>query len=90
MAWDRYVTPFSHGLWLAAAITGCALGVCLAITNFSNKSNQSISLIATVFYIPSCLCQQGQKANPVYEFLIISFVLPVAIFFFLFLLFEHC
>jgi len=87
MAWDRYVTPFSYGLWLAAAITGCALGVCLAITNFSNKSNQRLSLVAAVFYIPSCLCQQGQKINTAYEFFILSFVLPGAKFFFPFLLF---
>ena len=86
MAWDRYVTPFSYGLWLVAATIGCALGVCLALANFSNKSNQSLSLIATVFYIPSCFCQQGQKANPSYECFIFSFVLPVAKFFFPFLL----
>ena len=86
MAWDRYVTPFSYGLWLVAATIGCALGVCLALANFSNKSNQSLSLIATVFYIPSCFCQQGQKANPSYEFFIFSLELPVAKFFFSFLL----
>jgi hypothetical protein len=73
MAWERYVTPFRYGLWLAVAVTGCALGVSLAITNFSNNINQSLSLIATVFFIPSCLCQQGQKANFLYGFLILSF-----------------
>jgi len=63
MAWDRYVITCSYGLWLAVAITGCALGVCLAITNFNKKSNQRLSLFDTLFYIPSCICQQGQKAN---------------------------
>lgn len=87
MAWDRYVIPFNYGLWLVAVITGCALGVCLAITNFSNKNNQSLSLIATIFYIPSCFCQQGQKANPSYDFLILSFETSVAKLFFPFLLF---
>jgi hypothetical protein len=63
MAWDRYITPFNNGLWLAVAIAACVLCVSLALTNFSNKGNQSLSLIATVFYSPSCLCQQGKKAN---------------------------
>ena len=88
MAWDRYVTPFSYGLWSVATITGCALGVCLAIINFSNKRNESLSLIATVFYVPSCFCQQGQKAILTYEFFNFCFVLPVLIFFLLFLLFS--
>ena len=77
MAWDRYVITFSYGLWLAVAITGCALGVCLAITNFSNNSNQRLSLTDTAFYIPSCICQQGQKAifmNSLSFFFIFSLV----------------
>jgi hypothetical protein len=73
MAWNRYVTPFSYRLWLAAAIAGCVLGVCLAVNNFSKKSNQRLSLFDTVFYIPSCICQQGQKANSLYGF----FILPI-------------
>jgi len=63
MAWNRYFAPFSYGLWLAVAIAACVLGVCLALTNFSNNSKHSLSLTDTVFYIPSCLCQQGQKTN---------------------------
>jgi len=73
MAWNHYVTPFSYRLWLTVAIAACVLCVCLALTNLSNNNNNnnnnntySLSLIATVFYIPSCLCQQGQKANSVY------------------------
>ena len=66
MAWNHYVTPFSYSLWLAVAIAACVLFVCLALTNFTNKSNQRLSLIATIFYIPTCLCQQGQKAISLY------------------------
>jgi hypothetical protein len=84
MTWDRYVLPCSYGLWLAVAITGCALGVCLAITNFSKKSNQRLSLFDTVFYIPSCICQQGQEANSLYEFFILSFMLSLVVLFFKF------
>jgi len=67
MAWNRYVTPFSYGMWLAVAIAACVLCVCLALTNFSNDSKQRLSLIDTLFYIPSCFCQQGQKAKTIYE-----------------------
>ena len=63
MAWDRYVIPCSYEMWLVVAITSYALGVCLAITNFSKKGNQKLSLFDTIFYFPSCICQQGQKAN---------------------------
>jgi hypothetical protein len=66
MSWNHYVTTFTYSLWLAVAIAACVLCGCLALSNFSNKSNQSLSLIATVFYIPSCFCQQGQKANSLY------------------------
>jgi hypothetical protein len=67
MAWDRYVTPFSYGLWLAVAIAACVLCVCLALTSFSNNSKESLSLTTTLFYILSCFCQQGQMAKPLYE-----------------------
>jgi len=60
MTWNRYVTPFSYGMWLAVAIAACVLCVCLALTNFSNNSKERLSLIDTLFYIPSCFCQQGQ------------------------------
>jgi len=62
MAWNHYFTPFSYRLWLAVAIDACVLCVCLAVTNFSNKSKQRLSLTDTVFYIPSCFCQQGQMS----------------------------
>jgi hypothetical protein len=79
MAWDSYVIPYSYGLWLAVAITGCALGVCLAVTNFNKKSNQRLSLFDTVFYILSCISQQGQKANFLYKFFILSFMLSLVV-----------
>ena len=66
MSWDRYVAPFSYGLWMAVAISVCALGVCLALTNYGHESHQNLSLIAIVFYIPACFCQQG-KAKYSYE-----------------------
>ncbi|XP_033607560.1 probable glutamate receptor isoform X2 [Cryptotermes secundus] len=64
MVWNSYVAPFSYGLWLAVAISGCALCVCLTITNFSHdgqKEKQSLMVSETVFYIFGCLCQQGQR-----------------------------
>jgi len=75
MIWNPYVTPFSYGLWLAVAIAACVLCVCLALTNLSKNSKQRLSLIETVFYIPSCFCQQGQMANLLYELFIHSFML---------------
>jgi hypothetical protein len=87
MAWDRYVTPFSYGLWLAVAIVICALSVCLVVSYFSHKSNKSLTLIATLFYIPTCFCQQGQHAKPLHEFflhvLLIFFYSYSFIFFFM-------
>jgi len=82
MTWNRYVTPFSYGMWLAVAIAACVLCVCLALTNFSKNSKQRLSLIDTVFYIPSCFCQQGQMAKFLYELFINYFMLcPVDLFF---------
>jgi hypothetical protein len=75
MALDRYITPFSNGLWLAVVIAACVLCVCLALTNFSNKSNDSLSLIATVFYIIPCFCQQGKKAKHICALFILSCML---------------
>jgi hypothetical protein len=60
MAWDRYVTPFSYGLWLAVAIAVCALSVCLALTDCGQDRNQSLTVPAVLFYIHACFCQQGQ------------------------------
>jgi len=84
MAWDRYVAPFSYSLWLAVATAVCALGVCLALTNYSQENHHSLNLIATVFYIPACFCQQG-KVKYTYEFFVLSFVLLIAVLFFHFL-----
>jgi hypothetical protein len=66
MTWDRYVAPFSYGLWLAVAIVACALSVCLALTNYGRERNQGIALSALVFYIPACFCQQGQSDKSCY------------------------
>jgi hypothetical protein len=61
MTWDRYVAPFSYGLWLAVAITACALGACLALTNYGHQSNQNRAVSAMFFYIYACFCRQGQS-----------------------------
>ena len=60
MTWDRYVTPFSYGMWLAVAIAACALGVCLALQNYCHSRNQSLAVSAIFFYIQARFCQQGQ------------------------------
>jgi hypothetical protein len=60
MAWDRYVAPFSYGLWLAVAIVACALGVCLALVNYGHERNQNLTVSAIFFYVHACFCQQGQ------------------------------
>jgi hypothetical protein len=62
MAWNHYVTPFRYAMWLAVAIAACVLGVCLALINFIKNSKEKLSLIDTLFYIPSYFCQHGQKA----------------------------
>ena len=61
VAWDRYVVPFNYGLWLAVAITICAIGVCLALTNYGHERNKNLTLSTILFYIHSSFCQQGQK-----------------------------
>jgi hypothetical protein len=61
MAWDRYVTPFSYGLWLAVAISVCALGVCLALTNYGHQTKKKLSMSEIFFYIHASFCQQGRN-----------------------------
>jgi hypothetical protein len=61
MAWDRYVAPFSYGLWLAAAIAACAISVCLALINYSIQRNQSLTVSDILFHIHACFCQQGES-----------------------------
>jgi len=73
MAWNRYVTPFSYGMWLAVAMAACVLCVCLALTNFSNKNKQRLSLIDTLFYIISCFCLKGQCLWIIYPVFYASF-----------------
>jgi hypothetical protein len=63
MAWDRYVAPFSYGLWLAVAIAVSVLSVCLALTVYGHKRKQSLTVSAIFFYIQACFCQQGQSYN---------------------------
>jgi hypothetical protein len=61
MKWDRYVTPFSYGMWLAVAITVCALGVCVAVTNYGYERKQKLNFSATFLSIHACFCQQGES-----------------------------
>ena len=58
---DRYVTPFSYGLWLAVAFTICAIRVCLALINYGRERNQNLTLSTTLFNIHACFCRQGQS-----------------------------
>ena len=60
MTWDRYVAPFSYGLWLAVAIAACVLSVCLALTNYGRERDQNLTVPAIMFYVLGCLCQQGE------------------------------
>ena len=69
MAWDRYVNPFNYGLWLAVAITACVVGVCLALSKYGHKRNQSLSVSGIFFYIHACFCQQGQSYKFAFAFL---------------------
>jgi hypothetical protein len=61
LAWDRYVTPFSYGMWLAVAITVCVLGVCLAVTSYGYERKQNLKIFATFLSIHACFCQQGES-----------------------------
>jgi hypothetical protein len=61
MAWDRYVTPFSYGLWLAVAITACVIGVCVAVTNYGHEGELNLAFSEILFYIHASLCQQGDS-----------------------------
>jgi hypothetical protein len=61
MAWDRYVTPFSYGLWLAVVIAACAISVCLALTNQGHEKDHNLTLSAILFYIHACFFQQGES-----------------------------
>ena len=61
VAWDRYVTPFSYGLWLAVAFTISAVSVCLAFINYDRERNQNLTLSTILFNIHSCSCRQGQS-----------------------------
>ena len=59
VAWDRYVTPFSYGLWLAVVFTICAISVCLALVNYGRERNQKLTLSTIFFNIHACFCRQG-------------------------------
>jgi hypothetical protein len=77
MAWDSYVAGFSYGLWLAVAITACAFGVCLSLSNYERQRKQSLTVSAVFFYIHACFCQQGQSHKSYF------FTFLVCIFFFI-------
>jgi hypothetical protein len=61
MAWDRYATPFSYALWLVVAITACALGGCLALSNYGHVRNQNFTVSDIFFYIHASFCQQSES-----------------------------
>jgi hypothetical protein len=70
MKWDRYVTPFSYGLWLAIVITVCVLGVCLAVTNYGHERNQNLNVSATYFYIHACFSGQCTARDLIFTFFV--------------------
>ena len=76
MACDRYVTPFSYGLWLAGAIAACAISIFLALTNKGREKNRNLTVSAILFYIHACFCQQGES----YKFLFLTLYIYVFIF----------
>jgi hypothetical protein len=61
MKWDRFVTPFSYGMWLTVAINICALAVCLAVTNYSHERKKILNFSAIFFSIHACFCRQGES-----------------------------
>jgi hypothetical protein len=61
MAWDRYVTPFSYGLWLAVAITVCVIGVCVTVINYSHEGELNLTFSEIIFSIHASFCQQGES-----------------------------
>jgi len=63
MTWNRYVAPFSYGLWLGVAIAVCVLSVCLALTNYGHERDQGLTVSAIFFYVFGCLCQQGETSH---------------------------
>jgi hypothetical protein len=63
MAWDRYVTPFSYGLWLAVAITVCVIGICVAVTNYGHERKRNITFSEILFSIHASFCQQGESCG---------------------------
>jgi len=72
MTWDRYVAPFSYGLWLAVAIAVCVLSVCLALTNYGHDRVQGLTVPAIIFYVFGCLCQQGETSNSYFSLVLLS------------------
>jgi len=61
IVWDRYVTPFSYGLWLAVAIAACVISVSLALTNYGHERAQSLTVSAIFLSIQACFSQQGRR-----------------------------
>ena len=75
ITWDRYVTPFSYGLWLAVVIAACALCVCLALINYGYERNQSFTMSAVFFYIQASFCQQGQTDESCFFYLLSLYII---------------
>jgi len=72
MTWDRYVAPFSYGLWLAVAIAVCVLSVCLALTNYGHEREQGLTLPTIFFCVFGCLCQQGETSHSYFSLVLLS------------------
>ena len=72
MTWDRYVAPFSYGLWLAVAIVVCVICVCLALANYGHERDQGLTVPVIFFYVFGCLCQQGETSNSYFSLVPVS------------------
>ena len=77
MTWERYVAPFSYGLWLAVAIAVCVLSVCLALTNYGHDRVQGLTVPAIIFYVFGCLCQRGEASNSYFSVVLLSKIYAV-------------
>jgi hypothetical protein len=74
MTWDRYVAPFSYGLWIAVAIAACSISVFLALTNYGHERDQRLTVPAVLFFVFGCLCQQGEASNSYVSLVLLSYI----------------
>jgi hypothetical protein len=77
MRWERYVAPFSYGLWLAVGIAVCVLSVCLALTNYGHEGVQGLTVSDVFFYVFGCMCLRGETSNSYFSLVLLSKIYAV-------------